>query len=89
MAVADETLQPVLPSSLPASLLALTHACCDYDPCLRPPFSVVCEELAGAIEEIRAAEAEAAARGSLFGRLQASATVPSSWLSVLSGLTQG
>ncbi|GBF89363.1 hypothetical protein Rsub_01935 [Raphidocelis subcapitata] len=87
MAVADETLQPVLPSSLPASLLALAHACCDFDPGMRPSFAVVCEELAAAIEEVKAADAAAAARGSLLGRLQASAAVPSSWLSVLSQIT--
>lgn len=55
MAVADEQLQPVLPASLPASLLVVAHACCDFDPDMRPAFKTVVEELSSAIEEIRAA----------------------------------
>ncbi|KAI8468190.1 MAG: kinase-like protein [Monoraphidium minutum] len=86
MAVADEQLQPVLPASLPASLLVVAHACCDFDPEMRPPFSMVVEELSAAVDEIKAAEAAAAARGGLLERLKASSSVPSSWVSVLGQL---
>jgi hypothetical protein len=55
MAVADEQLQPVLPASLPASLLVLCHACCDFDPEMRPSFKTVVDELSAAIDEIKAA----------------------------------
>ncbi|KIY92131.1 hypothetical protein MNEG_15831 [Monoraphidium neglectum] len=87
MAVADEQLQPVLPASLPASLLVLCHACCDFDPEMRPSFKTVVEELSAAIDEIKAAEAAAAARGGLLERLKNSSTVPASWVSVLGQLT--
>jgi hypothetical protein len=53
MAVADEQLQPVLPASLPASLLVVCHACCDFDPQMRPSFITVVEELSAAIHEIK------------------------------------
>jgi len=53
MAVADEQLQPVLPASLPASLLVVCHACCDFDPGMRPSFMMVVEELTAAIQEIK------------------------------------
>lgn len=53
MAVADETLQPLLPASLPPSLLVICHACCDFDPAMRPDFSVVVEMLTSAIKEVK------------------------------------
>ena len=59
MAIADESLQPVLPASLPASLLVVAHACCDFDPEMRPSFKIVVEELSAAIDEIKAAVSRA------------------------------
>ena len=94
MAVADEALRPAPPPELPASLLVVCHACCDFDPAMRPDFSVVAEMLASAIKEIRASEAAAAAAaaaggGGLLGRLLGGAAVPESWVSVLASLAGG
>jgi hypothetical protein len=47
------SLQPTFPASLPASLAAVGHACCDFDPEMRPEFSMVVEELSAALNEMR------------------------------------
>jgi hypothetical protein len=133
----------VLPASLPAALLVICHACCDFDPAMRPGFATVVEELTAAIDEIKAqvgglgrrgaggqgpgarggarwkgapggrprrgrrgwqpppvrapttappphthTQEAAAAQGGLLGRLKNSATVPGSWVSVLSQLAK-
>lgn len=53
MGVADEKLQPWLPANVPASLLALAHACFDYNPDMRPPFSLIVPQLMEAIQELK------------------------------------
>ena len=63
MAVSDETLQPALPPSLPPGLLVVCHACCDFDPGMRPDFSVVVEMLGAAIREMRHTVGGRARRG--------------------------
>lgn len=82
MGVADEKLQPLLPADLPAGLLVLAHACCDYDPDMRPAFATVVPELEAAVEALRR-DAAAAGGGGLFGRLMGSKTIPPAWTTVL------
>lgn len=82
MGVADEKLQPLLPGQLPTELLVLCHACCDFDPDMRPGFATLVEELEGAVATLQK-DAEAAAAGGLFGRLRGNRSIPSSWASVL------
>jgi hypothetical protein len=53
MGVADEKLQPMLPNNLPAALLVLAHACCDFDPEMRPPFSELVPELEQAVQQLQ------------------------------------
>lgn len=53
MGVADEKLQPQLPAGLPTELLALTAACCDFDPEMRPSFAVLVPELEAAVETLK------------------------------------
>jgi hypothetical protein len=53
MGVADEKLQPLVPGQLPTELLVLTHACCDFDPDMRPSFATLVEELEGAVASLQ------------------------------------
>jgi hypothetical protein len=53
MGVADEKLQPLLPGQLPTELLVLCHACCDFDPDMRPGFATLVEELEGAVATLQ------------------------------------
>jgi hypothetical protein len=53
MGVADEKLQPLLPGQLPTELLVLCHACCDFDPDMRPSFATLVEELEGAVATLQ------------------------------------
>eukprot|EP00877_Chromochloris_zofingiensis_P011552 jgi/Chrzof1/6650/Cz19g04100.t1 len=92
MGVADEKLQPWLPANVPASLLALAHACFDYNPDMRPPFSLIVPQLMEAIQELKQQQQQqqqqqpAATPGGLFGRLMSNKSIPSSWTSVLGQL---
>eukprot|EP00878_Enallax_costatus_P045222 GHUV01054256.1.p1 GENE.GHUV01054256.1~~GHUV01054256.1.p1 ORF type:complete len:144 (-),score=28.26 GHUV01054256.1:13-444(-) len=60
MGVADEKLQPLLPSDAPTDLVVLARICCDYDPDMRPSFGEVVPQLEATVAELRVGE-----RGSL------------------------
>lgn len=45
MGVSEEKLQPLVTGNLPTDLLVLCHACCDFDPDMRPGFATIVEEL--------------------------------------------
>lgn len=53
MGVADEKLQPLLPSDAPTDLLVLARICCDYDPDMRPSFGELVPQLEAAVAEMR------------------------------------
>jgi hypothetical protein len=51
--VAEEKLQPALPSNLPADLLVIATMCCDFDPGLRPSFDLIAEELHKVVQQMQ------------------------------------
>lgn len=51
--VAEEKLQPALPSNLPADLLVVATMCCDFDPGLRPSFDLIAEELHKVVQQMQ------------------------------------
>jgi hypothetical protein len=54
MGVADEKLQPALPSSdLLPDLVAIATLCCDFDPAMRPDFVMVAAELEKVVKRMQ------------------------------------
>jgi hypothetical protein len=51
--VAEEKLQPALPSNLPADLLVIATMCCDFDPGLRPSFDLIADELHKVVQQMQ------------------------------------
>ena len=91
MGVADEKLRPWVPASaLPPAVALLVGALCDYDPGMRPDWPFVLSELGAAVDELRAARGQRAARerqwrasSSLLSRILGAEMIPDSWLPVL------
>lgn len=52
MGVADEKLQPALPTNLPADLVVIATLCCDFDPAMRPAFVDVAAELDKVVKQM-------------------------------------
>lgn len=53
MGIADEKLQPLLPSDAPTDLLVLARICCDYDPEMRPSFGEMVPQLEAAVAQMK------------------------------------
>jgi hypothetical protein len=53
MGVSDEKLQPAVPPSLPADLVAIATLCCDFDPLMRPCFADIAAELEAVVTQMQ------------------------------------
>lgn len=85
MGVADEKLQPALPSSdLLPDLVAIATLCCDFDPAMRPDFVMVAAELEKVVKRMQSDAAAAPGLFSIWSRN--SLGIPSSWSQVFGSL---